>query len=243
VRSNRFHLLLIVVLASSCFPAQAASAQAEIPAVPVRWATDTAGFISAQTVAELDSSLESFERETGHQVLLYIGKTTGGLPIEEWAFKVFESWKTGRKGIDDGLILFIMADDRKIRVEVGYGLEGVVPDALAGRVINDILIPKIRSGDADGAVREAVARLLDIISGKEGRPSEPEAGPSKKQRIPPLFIIIAAVIFLIIFITNPSLALWLLFNILSGGRMGGGGGGGFRGGGGRSGGGGASGSW
>src|SRR5262245_26153195 len=95
-----------------------------IPPAPARWVTDTVGFMSADAVRSLDSQLESYERSSGHQLLVYIDKTTGGVPIEDWAVKAFQAWKIGRKGLDDGLALFIMTDDRRLRIEVGYGLEG-----------------------------------------------------------------------------------------------------------------------
>jgi len=224
----------------------AAAQSGRIPPPPDRWAADEAGFISAGARAEIDSRLEAYERETGHQVLLYISRTTGDMPLEDFAARAFSAWKVGRKGLDDGLVLFIFADDHKIRIETGYGLEGIVPDAIAGRVINNILVPGIQRGDPDGAVREAVSSLLEIISGKPapGIAEPVRSRTSSKGEIPPLFMIIAGIVFLIILITNPRLALWLLYTLLSGGgRGGGGGGGGFSGGGGRSGGGGASGGW
>lgn len=248
MRPGWFWLLLLAVLLYFC-PANLASADIQIASPPTRWVTDTAGFLSPQAVTELDSQLEAFEHETGHHVLVYVGKTSGGYPIEEWAVKAFEAWKVGRKGLDDGLVLFIMAEDRKMRIEVGYGLESVVTDAKASQVINDILVPGIRSGNNDGAVKSAVASLLATILGK---PFVPTTGIEKPREVPRgtstiqiVFFIIGAILFLILFITHPSLALWLLFNILSGGRGGGGGGGGggWSGGGGRSGGGGASGGW
>ena len=223
----------------------------KIPPAPDRWATDEAGFLSRETVASLDARLEAYEKETGHQVLVYVGRTTGGVTIEEWAVKAFEAWKVGRKGLDDGLVLFIMAEDRKARIEVGYGLEERVPDASAFRIINEVLVPGFRSGQQDAAVSEAVASLLSLASGRE-EASPPQEGPSRGARarstLSSIFTVVAVIFFLILLITHPSLALWLLFSIFSGGRGGGGGGwggggGGFSGGGGRSGGGGASGSW
>ena len=230
-----------VVLAAAAWAAQ-------IPPPPSRWATDEAGFLSASTRAEIDSRLEAFERETGRQVLLFITPTTGEMPIEDYAARTFAAWKVGRKGLDDGLVLFIFPRDRRIRIEVGYGLEETVPDVVAGRVINHILIPAVQRGDPDGGVREAVASLLETISGKAASGSD-KAGErvSKTSDVaPPIFLVIGIVIFAFLFITNPRLALWLLYTLFSGGGRGGGfggGGGGFRGGGGRSGGGGASGGW
>ena len=224
-----------------------------VPPAPDRWVTDQTGFLSRETVASLDARLAAFERETGHQVLVYIGETTGGVSIEEWAVKAFEAWKVGRKGLDDGLVLFIMAADRKVRIEVGYGLEDRVPDIRAYRIISEILVPGLRSGGQDAAVSEAVSNLLFLISGRDEGTAPSGRNPSSGIRrgrpvVNTVFGIIVAVFFLILLITHPSLALWLLINIISGGRGGGGGGwggsgGGFSGGGGRSGGGGASGSW
>ncbi len=227
-----------------------AAADIKIPPAPEHWVTDEAGFISSDTAAALDSRLSEFNRQTGHQVLVYIGRTTGDASIEEWAVKAFEAWKVGRKGLDDGLVIFIMADDRKVRIEVGYGLEDKVPDISASRVINEILVPGLRSGRQDAAVSDAVTSLLSMVSGREeGEPQAGRAGRSVRggSAVETIFIIIAAIFFLILFITHPTLALWLLFSMFTGGRGGGRGGGfgggGFSGGGGRSGGGGASGSW
>lgn len=147
------------------FAAAAVAADMKIPPSPSRWATDQAGFLSPETIRLLDAELEAFERSSGHQVLVYIGKTTGGFPIEDFAVKAFEAWKPGHKGLDDGLVLFIMADDRKMRIEVGYGLEAVVTDAKASRIIDGILAPRFRSGDRDAAVREAVGALRATITG------------------------------------------------------------------------------
>lgn len=247
-RSRSAGIIALALLAGAGLLALGA-ADLKIPAAPDRWVTDTAGFLTPATVGELDQKLEAYEKETGRQILVYIGKTTDGNPIEEFAGKAFQSWRVGRKGLDDGLALFIMAEDRKIRIEVGYGLEPVVPDIIAGRIINDIIVPKVRAGDQDGAVRDAVSAIIQTISGTPPAPGQQPENPLSrfkgKATAQTIFIIIGAVFFLILFITNPSLAMWLLFSILSGGRGGGGGGGGggFRGGGGRSGGGGASGGW
>jgi uncharacterized protein len=234
----------------------AGAADIQVPPSPSRWATDTAGFVSSGTLEALNQKLEAYSQQTGHQVIVYIGGTTGGYPIEEFATQAFEAWKIGRRGLDDGAALFIMAEDRAVRIEVGYGLESVVPDITAGRIINDILIPKVRAGDPDGAVSDAVSALLAAISG-EPVPAASKTGRGSGRSV---LIVIGIIIFALIFLTNPSLALWLLVNMLGGGGGGGGlrgggggwggggsrsggGGGGFRGGGGRSGGGGASGRW
>ena len=227
-------------------PGSGGVAETPIPPAPQRWLTDQAGFLSPAAAAEIDARLEEYERSSGHQFLVYIGASSGAAPIEDWAVRAFAAWKVGRRGLDDGLVLFIMAADRRLRIEVGYGLEEKVPDALAGRVIAEELAPRLERGDRDGAVRAAVERLIAVISGEAGAAGGGEEQPPPKRPMTlgeKILVGIAVLFFLILFITNPSLALYLLFTILSGGRGGGGGRGGFMGGGGRSGGGGASGSW
>ncbi|MBN2345941.1 MAG: TPM domain-containing protein [Candidatus Aminicenantes bacterium] len=234
--------LLLFALAAGAY----AQADVPIPAPPQRWLTDAAAFLTPAAAAELDARLEEFARASGRQFIVYIADSTGGIPIEDWAVRAFASWKVGRKGLDDGLALFIMASDRRLRIEVGYGLEGVLPDALAGRILNDEMAPRLQQGDNDGAVRAAVERLIAVVSGDDasgGSGEEREAAGSRPLTLfQKVLIGIGVLFFLVLLITNPSLALYLLFTILSGGR-GGGGGGGFSGGGGRSGGGGASGGW
>ncbi len=232
-----------------------AAAQPGIPPAPERWATDQAGFLSRQAVEALDARLENYERQTGHQLLVWIGKNLGeNAVLEDWAVRTFEAWKVGRKGLDDGLVLFIFAEDRKIRIEVGYGLEDKVPDVYAYRVIANVLAPGIRAGRPDEAVDAAVTALIGYISGDENAPGEETGRPRGRamSSIKGIFTGVIILIVIILFITNPSLAFWLLINILSGGGRGGGrggggwgggGGGGFSGGGGGSGGGGASGGW
>lgn len=229
-----------------------------IPSAPTRWVTDEAGFMSPAAVADLDAKLKSFADSTGHQMIVYVGKTTGGVSIEEWAVKAFAAWKVGRKGINDGLALIIMAEDRKLRFEVGYGLEGQVPDLIAARIIKEVMVPRIRGKDQDGAVYAGMDAVAAVITGKglsgqaytaqhrQARPGQMSLGKLI------LFGILAA-LFLGFLATHPSAALFLLASMLSngsnrGGGFGGGsgfggGGGGFSGGGGMSGGGGASGSW
>lgn len=248
IRHCRSFLILSLLAGSVAFGA----AQPAPPEKPTRWVTDNVGFLSAGVRGTLDQQLEAYERQSGHQVLVWIGETTGDTSIEEFAVRAFEAWGVGRQGVDDGAVLFIMSRDRRLRIEVGYGLEGTFPDILASRVINEVITPKLRDGDPDGAVTSGVAAMLQIIGGNaEG--ALPERRPSGSLSIGQiLFFALIGIVFLFILITNPSLAIYLLASILSnrshrgGGNWGGGGGwggGGFSGGGGRSGGGGASGSW
>lgn len=238
-------------------PGAAVAAEVPIPPAPGRWATDSAGFLSPGVLQSVDRTLEDFERSTGNQVLVWIGATTGDAPLEDWTVRAFAAWKVGRQGLDNGLILFVFADDRAVRIEVGYGLEGQVPDAIASRIISDVIIPKIRAGDRDGAILAGVDAIVARISGRESAAVEsrdatggggPPPGGSTGRTLTTSDLVIGGILalaFLVLLVTNPKLALYVLFTILTSGRGGGGGGGGggFSGGGGSSGGGGASGRW
>ena len=235
-------------------------AETPIPEAPTEWVTDTQNFLSPEAVRIINARLSEYQQATGHQLIVYITPTTGDTPIEDWAVRAFAKWKVGRKGLDDGLALFIMPQDRRIRIEVGYGLEALIPDAIASRVINEVMVPRIQAGQRDEAVTAAIDSLTRVIDRQSGAlPAEtqpPESTPLSGLRS--IFYGIIGVLILGLLITHPSLALYFLTSILSGGRgtvrggsggfgWGGGGfdwvGGGFSGGGGRSGGGGASGSW
>ncbi len=243
------HLAWLLLLAASL---AALAAEAPLPAPPTRWATDGVGFLSARGLARLDARLEAFERTTGDQVLVWIGDTTGETPTEDWAVRTFAAWKVGRKGLDNGLVVFVLAKDKKVRIEVGYGLEDRVPDAIASRVIREVIAPRLQAGDPDGALDAGIGAILgsirpDLAAGS-GQALTP-VGPARTARhLTPGQIVFGGLLvigFLVLLVTNPGLAFYLLVSILSGGRGGGGGGGGggFSGGGGRSGGGGATGGW
>jgi uncharacterized protein len=239
--------LLVVGLVAVAWASRAAQATTPIPDAPARWVTDHASFLSPAATSELDARLGAYADRTGHQLLVYIDRTTGGDPIEDWGNRAFQRWRVGRKGIDDGLVLFIFSDDHRLRVEVGYGLEGDVPDAVASRIINERMVPPIRAGDRDGAVRSGVDALIAAI----GAPPAEGAGP-RPAPIPAWKLVMGALALLLLLgfaLTHPGLA-WLMLMSMGSGRGGGGfsgggggGGGGFSGGGGSSGGGGASGSW
>jgi uncharacterized protein len=169
VRAGRWSLAaltLMLTLAPLGVGTAANGAEVPVPASPARWATDTAGFLKPQTVADLDARLHAYQSQTGHQVLVYVAPTTGTTPTEDWTVRAFARWKVGRKGLDDGLVLFVFPTDRKVRIEVGYGLEQTVPDATAARIIRDTITPKIRAGRPDDALDAGVDALLATIGGE-----------------------------------------------------------------------------
>jgi uncharacterized protein len=211
------------------------------PPAPTQWVTDTSGFLSTVNRDALNTRLESYQRTSGHQLLVWIGKTTGQVPIEDWGVRTFKAWQLGRKGMDDGIVLFIMADDRTARIEVGYGLEGKVPDSIASRILTESIAPLIQTGDRDGAVTAGVDKLLGAIGG-EGAPAAPVVPPTPIPLWQQIVLGIFVVIIVALAIRYPRFGFYLIYVLASiTGR--GSGGGGAGGGGGKSGGGGASGKW
>jgi uncharacterized protein len=245
---------VIIALVLLCAAGAAHAARPELPPAPERWVTDGVGFLSAGARTQLDGELEAYERKTGHQVLVWIGATLGGAPLDDWAVRTFQSWKVGRKGVDDGVVLFVLASDRKVDIEVGYGLEDKVPDAIASRIIREVMAPRLRQEDRDGAVRAGARAILSAIEGRPADDLAPEGlsapeSPRRPSRGEAIFFGVVALAFVVFLALHPRVAMLFLWSVLGGGRGGGGlggggfGGGGFSGGGGRSGGGGARGSW
>ena len=237
---------LLCACAAALSLARAARAD-EIPAAPARWVTDSAGFISESARAQLDAKLAAYERATGHQVIVWIGDTTGDVPLEDWTIRAFTKWRVGRKALDDGLALFVFAKDHKLRIEVGYGLEGQVPDVIAARIIRDTIVPRIKAGDPDGAVTAGVDQIIATIGGNPP-PAEPATGTSSNAGflLATLLFVLVWLAFILLIIRSRGYAGWAAYTIGSGGSSfwgGGSGSGGFSGGGGMGGGGGASGGW
>jgi uncharacterized protein len=238
----RWLFRLIALLLLCGWGAGSLAAQAPIPPAPTQWVTDTASFLSPAAAQRLNARLSAYEKATGRQVLVWIGENPGGSP-DEFAVKAFQAWKVGRQGKDDGAVLFLFPKDKKLRIEVGYGLEGQLPDALASRIIREVIVPRLQAGDPDGAISAGTGAILKTLGGEVDGPRK----GNRASRPASLGTYVVGGImllgFLVLFMINPSLAMGLLFGLLSGGRRGGGGRDGWSGGGGRSGGGGASGSW
>jgi uncharacterized protein len=228
-----------------------------VPARPSDYVTDNAGALGSATAQSLRTELRSYEQSTGHHVIVWIGQTTGGVPLEDWTIHAAEQWKVGRKGADDGAILFLFMRDHKVRIEVGYGLESVLPDASASMIIRDTIVPKMRAGDVEGAVQSGVDRMLLTITpsyaSKIGHPveqAESGAAPADAIAIAIIVLIFFGLIGLIVLsaMSRRFRNVWYWGGGSGwgggGGWSGGGGGGGFSGSfGGGFGGGGASGSW
>ena len=173
---------------------------------------------------------------------MHITPSLEGLEIEEYSMAVAEVWKVGHKGLDNGVILTVAPNERKVRIEVGYGLEGVIPDAIASRIVRDTILPEFRSGDFEAGIVAGTSAVLAAASG-EYAPPRPQSRDRGQRRSSPLMSLLWIVI---VFMALGSRGIFFLPFLLGGGGRGGGfggGGGGFGGGGGGFGGGGASGGW
>jgi uncharacterized protein len=143
------------------------SARAELAVPPlVTRITDQAGLLTAAQRQQLEQTLSDFEAAKGSQVAVLTVASTQPETIEEYGIRVATAWKLGRKGVDDGALLLIAKDDRKMRIEVGYGLEGAIPDAVAKRVIAEIITPYFKQGDYFGGIQAGVSRLIRLIEGE-----------------------------------------------------------------------------
>jgi uncharacterized protein len=140
---------------------------AEAPPRPTKYFNDYAGMVSAQTAERLERTLEDFEKQTSSQILVAIfPKLPDNSALEDFTIRVAEGWKPGQQGRDNGAILFIFRDDRKMRIEVGYGLEGPIPDSVAASIINNEITPRFRAQNFDGGVTAGVTALLQAARGE-----------------------------------------------------------------------------
>lgn len=154
-----------VILAFMLCWAWSAVAEVAVPPLTDR-VVDLTGTLSVDQIASLDKTLKDFEDRKGTQIAVLIVPTTAPETIEQYSLRVVEQWKLGRKKIDDGALLIVAKDDRTLRIEVGYGLEGVLNDATARRIIAEIITPKFRNGDFDGGIADGVERMVRVVDGE-----------------------------------------------------------------------------
>lgn len=162
------------LLAALLFPIGSAFAQKLISVPERRVVTDLTGTLSEQQQSALTQKLQQFESRKGSQIAVLIVPTTQPEPIEQYALRVSDTWKLGRKGVDDGALLLIAKDDRKLRIETRYGLEGPLPDAIAKRIIAEVIAPLFKHGDFYGGIDAGVDRVLKVVDG------EPLPAPQKQ---------------------------------------------------------------
>lgn len=147
------------------FVAVGAFADVAVPPLQHR-VTDLTSTLSQSQATTLEAELAAFEARKGSQLAVLIVPTTKPETIEQYGIRVADAWKLGRKGVDDGAILLVAKDDRSLRIEVGYGLEGVIPDAVANRIIDEIIVPFFKQGDYYGGIQAGVSRLIRLVDGE-----------------------------------------------------------------------------
>jgi len=162
---SAFKLPRVFLAAVVFFASLLASADVAIPPLKTR-VTDLTATLSTDQSAALESKLAAFEQRKGSQIAVLLLPTTQPETIEQYSIRVADQWKLGRKGVDDGVLLLIAKDDRKLRIEVGRGLEGVLPDAIAKRIIADDIAPQFKQGDFNGGINAGVDRVIKVIDGE-----------------------------------------------------------------------------
>jgi uncharacterized protein len=160
---------------------------------------DQTGTLSSGDIASLTQTLRDLETRKGSQIAILIVPTTDGEAIAPFALRVAEAWKIGRKKIDDGALLVIAKNDRHLRIEVGYGLEGALNDVTTKRIIDEVITPKFKSGDFAGGVSAGVDRMIAVINGEKLPEPAPEhwQGPSLANWIDPFNPFVLAFVFIV----------------------------------------------
>lgn len=153
-------------------------AEVAVPALKSR-ITDLTGTLTAEQKNSLEQRLAAFEAAKGSQIAVLMLPSTKPEEIEQFSIRVAEAWKIGRKGTDDGLILVVAKDDRRLRIEVGYGLEGAIPDAVAKRVISETITPRFKAGDYHGGITAGIDQLIRLVEGEKLPPPAASERQSK----------------------------------------------------------------
>ena len=145
------------------------SLRAELVPVPAlqHRVTDLTQTLTPDQQNQLEAKLAAFEQQKGSQIAVLILPSTKPEEIEQYSIRVVDTWKLGREKQDDGVLLLVAKDDRKMRIEVGYGLEGAIPDLIAKRIISEIMVPSFRQGDFYGGINNAVEQIIRLISGEQ----------------------------------------------------------------------------
>lgn len=189
------HLARASLLAFAFFWPLATGAQIAVPTLEGR-VTDQTATLSAEQKAALEKTLQAFEARKGSQLAVLIVPTTTPETIEQYALRVAEQWKLGRKTVDDGAILVVAKTDRTLRIEVGYGLEGALNDATSKRIISETITPRFKEGDLYGGIAAGIDQVIRVIDGEPlpAPGSNTANGGAGMQQYFPILLILAMVI-------------------------------------------------
>ena len=179
-----------------------------LPDRPSSRVSDTASMFSVSEREKLEAKLETFEKETSNQLIIVTVPTLAGQPIEDFSIKLAEKWKIGTKENDNGAILLFSKEERAMRIEVGYGLEGVLPDALAKNIIENEIVPRFKQGDFDGGVEHGVDAIIQATRGEyKGGPAQ---GDDNGDKIASLFVFVP-----ILYVVAPVIAYFMLILLMT----------------------------
>jgi uncharacterized protein len=171
--TSRFFLLPVLLLTGAILSGE------DIPYLTGR-VTDNAQILSPETSRLLTESLKEHESRTGNQIAVLTVPTLNGESIEDYAVKVFEEWKLGQKDKDNGILIVVVPNDRSMRIEVGYGLEGSLTDLTAGRIIRNIMTPRFKNGDYNGGITDGARAVIAVLEGGELSDTVSDAGAAEK---------------------------------------------------------------
>jgi len=175
-----------MILAASAAPLHAL----EVPALKGR-VNDYAGILSDVAERQLEAALADLEQTDSTQIVVLTVPSLEGDSLEDFSIRVAEAWKIGQKDNDNGAILIVSKQDRKIRIEVGYGLEGKLTDLISGRIIRNVIVPHFKSGDFDAGVVQGVGAMIGTVKGTYTSGSEPRSGTRTRNSSPGLFSLFA----------------------------------------------------
>lgn len=161
----------MLAISAALLLAAAAAGAVSVPFLTGR-VTDNADIISESARKTVTGRIKAHEEETSNQIAVLTVPSLEGESVEEYADAVFKEWKLGRKGKDNGILVLVAPNDRRMRIEVGYGLEGLVPDSLAGSIIRNVMTPKFKTGDYSGGIEAGVDALITALEGGTAPASE-----------------------------------------------------------------------
>ncbi|MEW6087454.1 MAG: TPM domain-containing protein [bacterium] len=226
-RNNLFLILFIFILS---FKNQVTGAGPDYPS-PAGYVSDFANVISVDDSRQMSSLIQDLKDKTKAEVAVVTLSTIGDETIEEYAVKLFEKWKIGEKGKDTGVLILLAVKERKVKIEVGYGLEGVIPDGLAGRIIDQAMIPYFKTGDFSSGLKNGTIGVVDLIKKEHKINGAKNNFEDEKNFV--FFILIIFIVVIFSFIGKKFQRPYRSGPFTGGGYWGGGfGGGGFGGGGG-----------
>ncbi len=217
----------LLVAALSLGASGVVRAEEALPPAPQAHFNDYAGVVSAGDAQRLDAKLAAFEQQTSTQLVVVVFAKLPSPSLEDFTVRAAEAWKVGQKKLDNGAILFVFVADRKLRIETGYGLEGALPDALAGRILDERVKPRLRQGDWTGGLEAGIDGMIAATKGEY----KAAAAPRQRRGASPAAVVVL-VLFVLLFLWLASRGGLIERSYSSRGWRGGGWGGGWGGGGG-----------